>query len=51
MERGEQALTGNVVAANQIVIARLDRATQYAVTAVLFYSRKAVGYWITRFRG
>jgi hypothetical protein len=39
MERGDEALTGRhkhaVIAATNAVIARLDRATQYAVTPVL----------------
>jgi hypothetical protein len=43
MERGGEALMSNTV------IARLDRATQYAVTSD--YLRDALEYWATRFRG
>jgi hypothetical protein len=38
-----------VVAANTAVIARLDRATQYAVTFVIL--RSTLEYWIPRLRG
>jgi hypothetical protein len=48
MERGDEALMA-LLAPSTIVIARLDRATQYAVTLVVL--RKPLEYWITRFRG
>jgi hypothetical protein len=32
-----------------VVIARLDRATQYARASMI--NRKALKYWVTRFRG
>jgi hypothetical protein len=53
MERGDEALncgnTSITVIANTPVIARLDRATQYAVMPVVL--RRPLEYWITRFRG
>jgi hypothetical protein len=47
MERGDEALTWRI----QVTLssARLDRAIQYAVTPD--YLRKALEYWIIRFRG
>jgi hypothetical protein len=46
MERGDEALSGRpkqaVIAAINAVIARLDRATQYAVTPVVITSASGI---------
>jgi hypothetical protein len=55
VERGDEALMSltlrkqTVIAASTAVIARLDRATRYAVTPAVLQT--SLEYWITRFRG